>query len=105
MEQLEEMVVKGELDRVLLTLVQALEGYPELRVSRLAANRIRQGGTLNSSHLLDPDRSGIWPDGPHKVLDPDNNLVAMVAKSAAAETDGEDKQITFKTLRVFGPVL
>ncbi len=101
MKQLEEIVAKGELDRVLITVVRALEGYPEFRVSHLAAKKIRQGGTVNSTQVFDPDHSGAWPEGPCKVLDPDNNLVAMVAKLAH---DRQEEEFTFKTLRVFGPV-
>ena len=104
LEQLDETVARGELDQVLVTQAQALADYPELRVSDLAAKRIRQGGTLNSTHLLGPDLSQLWSVGPFKVLDSESNLVAMVEKTAKAVNDRQEKEITFKTLRVFGPV-
>jgi hypothetical protein len=37
-------------------------------------------------------------------LDPDNNLVAMVSKTAKAANDRQEEGIAFKTLRVFGAV-
>lgn len=101
LEQLEEVVSKSELDRLLISQVAALEGYPKLRVSHPAAKRIRQGGVLESAHLIDEYSGKSWPRGPAKVLDPDNQLVAMVVKSA---DDLPDKEIVFKTLRVFGNI-
>jgi hypothetical protein len=92
------------LHQVLITSVQALDCYPELRVSHLDAKRIRQGSTLDSSQSLDPGPSLGWPAGTYKVLDPDNNLVAMVSKTAKVANDGQEEGVTFKTLRVFGSV-
>ena len=104
LEQLDEIVKSGELDHVLITKARALAGYPELRVSHLTAKRIRQGGRLNPSHLLQPNHGQVWPRGPYKVVDPGSNLVAIVEKPAKAMNDGQKREITFKTLRVFGPV-
>jgi tRNA pseudouridine55 synthase len=104
LEQLEESMARGELHQLLITSVQALDCYPELRVSHLDAKRIRQGSTLDSIQFLDPGPSPGWPAGLHKILDPDNNLVAMVSKAAKAANDRQEGGVTFKTLRVFGPV-
>jgi tRNA pseudouridine55 synthase len=101
LEQLDEAVTRGELDQLLITQAEALAGYPELRVSHLAAQMIRQGGGLSSTHLLGPDRGAVWPGGPCKVLDPESNLVAMVEKSAVTQNDRQEREIKFKTLRVF----
>ncbi len=104
LEQLDLIVTKGELDQVLIAQAQALAGYPELRVSHLTAKRIRQGGGLNSAHILGPHRGRVWPGGPYKVLDPESNLVAMAERSTKAIEVRPEREITFKTLRVFGPV-
>jgi tRNA pseudouridine55 synthase len=99
LEQFKQVVGKGELSQRLITPSQALADYPELRVTYSTANNIRQGGSLNSTEFLDPKSSR---EGPYRVLDPDNNLVAMVAKSGQAVDDEHEGEITFKTLRVFG---
>ena len=104
LEQLEESMARGELHRLLMTSAQALDCYPKLRVSPLDAKRIRQGFTLDSIQFLDPGSSPGWPAGPYKVLDPDNNLVAMVSKAAKVANDRQEGGVTFKTLRVFGAV-
>ena len=104
LEQLEERLARGELHQLLITSVQALDCYPELRVSHLDAKRIRQGSSLDSIQFLGPGPSPGWPAGSYKVLDPDNNLVAMVSKAAKAANDGQEEGVTFKTLRVFGTV-
>jgi tRNA pseudouridine55 synthase len=94
----------GELHQLLITSVQALDSYPELRVSHLDAKRIRQGSTLDSIQFLDPGPGPGWPPGSYKVLDPDGDLVAMVSKVAKAANDRQEEGFTFKTLRVFGTV-
>jgi tRNA pseudouridine55 synthase len=104
LEQLEESMARGDLHQLLMTSAQALDCYPELRVSPLDAKRIRQGSTLDSIQFLDPGSSPGWPAGSYKVLDPDNNLVAMVSKAAKVANDRQEGGVTFKTLRVFGAV-
>jgi tRNA pseudouridine55 synthase len=104
LEQLEESIARGKLHQLLITSVQALACYPELRVSHLDAKRIRQGSTLDSIQFLDPGPSSGWPAGPYKILDPGNNLVAMVSQAAKAANDTQEGGVTLKTLRVFGPV-
>ncbi|PNV83643.1 MAG: tRNA pseudouridine(55) synthase TruB [Desulfobacteraceae bacterium] len=104
LEQLEESMARGELHQLLMTSAQALDCYTELRVSPLDAKRIRQGFTLDSIQFLDPGSSPGWPAGTYKVLDPDNNLVAMVSKAAKVANDRHEGGVTFKTLRVFGAV-
>jgi tRNA pseudouridine55 synthase len=104
LEQLEERLAMGELRQSLITPVQALYSYPELRVSHLDAKRIRQGSTLESIQFFGLGPGPGWPAGPQKVLDPDNNLVAMVSKVAKAANDGREEGVTLKTLRVFGTV-
>ncbi len=106
LEQLAEIMARGDLDQVLISSAQALAGYPELRVSHLAAKKIRQGGALSSTQFHDSKPGPVLlGEGPYKVLDPENNLVAMVSKSTKAANDGQEREITFKTLRVFGPVI
>jgi tRNA pseudouridine55 synthase len=100
-KEFKQVVEKGELGQRLITPAQALADYPELRVTYATADNIRQGVSLNSLEFLDPKSS---PEGPHRVLDPDNKLVAMVAKGGQAIQDGEEGEITFKTLRVFGRI-
>jgi tRNA pseudouridine55 synthase len=104
LEQLDEVLSRGELHQVVVAKAQALAGYPELRVSHSVAKTIRQGGRLKSTHLPDPDHGPVWPEGPYKVLDPEGNLVAMVEQSAETTTLWREREITFKTLRVFGRV-
>ena len=101
LKQFQQIVDKGELGQKLITPAQALSNYPELRVSYVAANAIRQGGRLNSREFLESELS---LEGPYRVLDPGNNLVAMVAKSGQGSSDGHEGEITLKTLRVFGPI-
>jgi tRNA pseudouridine55 synthase len=104
LKYLEEMVGKAELNRLLITPAEALAGYAGVRVSHLDAKRIRQGGTLDSTQLLGLEPGQDCVAGPLKVLDPDDNLVAMVSKAAKAANDRQDREIIFKTLRVFGSV-
>ncbi len=104
LEQLDEIMKAGELDEVMITKAQALAGYPEIRVSHLTAKRVRQGGRLGSNHLLQPNWGPVWPKGPYKVVDPGTKLVAIVDKPTEAINDGQKREITFKTLRVFRPV-
>ncbi|MCG6918872.1 MAG: tRNA pseudouridine(55) synthase TruB [Deltaproteobacteria bacterium] len=99
LEQFKEIVEKGELGPRLITPAEALADYPELRVSYGVANNIRQGGSPSSTEFFEPKPS---LEGPYRVLDPDNKLVAMVAKSGQASNGGHAGEITFKTLRVFG---
>jgi tRNA pseudouridine55 synthase len=101
LKQFKQIVDKGELGQRLITPAQALSNYPELKVSYVAANTIRQGGRLTSRECLDSEFS---LEGPYRVLDPGNELVAMVSKSAQGSSDGHEGEITFKTLRVFGPI-
>jgi tRNA pseudouridine55 synthase len=101
LEQFKQIVERDELGQRLITPAQALVDYPELRVTYAAAKNVRQGGNLNSTEFLDPKPR---LEGPYRVLDPDNNLVAMVSKSGQAFNDGREGEATFKTLRVFGLV-
>ena len=103
-EQLEQIVAADELTRVLITSAEALAGYPQLRVSHPDAKKIRQGCTLDSTQFVSPEPGQDWTSGPFKVLDPDENLVALVSKAAKVVNDSEDEEIIFKTLRVFGSV-
>ena len=57
---------------------------------------------MNSTHLLGQNR--VWLVGPYKVLDPEGNLVAMVEESDKDLNVRQEREIKFKTLRVFGPV-
>jgi tRNA U55 pseudouridine synthase TruB len=101
LEQFKQIVDKQELDQRLITPAQALSNYPELRVTYLAANNIRQGGSLNSREFLDP---GCRRRGPYRVLDPDNNLVAVVSPAGHGANKGHERETKFKALRVFGSI-
>ena len=104
LEELDEIVAGGKVAQVLIAQAEAVADYPELRVSHLDAKRIRQGGSLNSTHLLCSESRGVWQEGRYKVLDPEGKLVAMVEQSVQAMKDRQESEATFKTLRVFGPV-
>ena len=101
LEELKELVDKGQLGHRLITPAQALSHYPELRVSYVVADYLRQGGSLNLREFHDPESR---LEGPCRVLDPDNNLVAMVSKSDQEAKEWHEGEIKFKTLRVFGPI-
>ena len=101
LEEFKELVDRNELGQRLITPAQALVEYPVLRVSHLVAKNIRQGGSLNSEEFF---YSESRLEGPYRVLDPDNNLVAMVSKSVEAVKEGSGREFEFKTLRVFGPI-
>jgi tRNA pseudouridine55 synthase len=99
LEQFKHIVDRGELGQNLITPAKALSNYPEIRVTYLAANNIRQRGSLSSREFLATESS---LEGPYKVLDPDNNLVAIVSRVDEGSNDGHKGEIRFKTLRVFG---
>ena len=101
LEEFTELVDKGSLEQNLISPAQALSTYPEIRVTSMAAQNIRQGGRLNPGEFIIPECS---LEGPYRVLDPDNNLVAMVSKASQRANDDHQEEITFKTLRVFGPI-
>jgi tRNA pseudouridine55 synthase len=93
------IVAEGHLDRVMIPLSLALTSCPDLRVSHLEAKRLRQGVSLGRAELLGGNGGRGWPEGLYRVLDPDDHLVALVARSTR-ERAGEES--TFETLRVFG---
>jgi tRNA pseudouridine55 synthase len=101
LEELEAILAREELDRVLIPAARALEGYPGIHVSHLEARRIRQGGILGRAQLADYRKEESLSEGLYRLLDPDNQLVAMVAASVNASNSPVEGEITFKTLRVF----
>ena len=101
LEQFEQIVDKEEVYQRLITLAQALSDYPEIKVTYFAANNIRRGGSLNLREFLEPESR---PRGPYRVVDPDNKLVAIVSKAGQGATEGCEKEIKFKSLRVFGTI-
>jgi tRNA pseudouridine55 synthase len=101
LEQFKQIVDKQELDQRLITPAQALSNYPEIRVTYLAANSMRQGGSLTSRELLAPVSRR---EGPYRVLDPDNNLVAVVSQAGHGASKGDEGETKFKALRVFGAI-
>ena len=101
LEQFKQIVDKEEVNQRLITPAQALSNYPEIKVTYSAANNIRRGGRLNLREFFDPESR---PKGPYRVLDPDNNLVAVVSKAGQGANEGHEEEIKFKALRVFGSV-
>lgn len=97
--ELATTVAERHLDRVMIPLSLALTSCPDLRVSHLGAKRLRQGVSLGRAELLGGNGGRGWPEGLYRVLDPDDHLVALVARSTRERT-GEES--TFETLRVFG---
>jgi tRNA pseudouridine55 synthase len=93
------IVAEGRLDQVMIPLSLALRNYPDLRVSHLGARQLRQGVSLGRAEFLGANRGRGWPEGLYRVLDPDDQLVALVARSSKEQTGGEN---AFETLRVFG---
>jgi tRNA pseudouridine55 synthase len=104
LEQFEEILAREELDQVLISSARALKSYPSIRVGYLGARRIRQGGILSRAELVDQDGVDRLSERLYRVLDPDDQLVAMVATSISAGNSPREGQITFKTLRVFSKV-
>ena len=102
LEKLDGIVSKGELDQVLIPLAQALHDYPELRVSHPAAKKLRQGRILHGTEFQAGEHGRALLKGPYKVLDPEDNLVAMVVKSDdEALNNGEENTSKLEILRVF----
>jgi tRNA pseudouridine55 synthase len=100
LERLDEIVAAGKVDRVLIHPARALEAYPELRVSRSAAEKVRRGVILGANEVLGAFPDEGWPEGPYRVLDTNDDLVAMVTRDGGA--DGEQEgEMRFKPLRVF----
>ena len=56
---------------------------------------------MNVREFLEPESR---PRGPYRVVDPDNKLVAIVSKAGQGATEGCEKEIKFKSLRVFGAI-
>jgi tRNA pseudouridine55 synthase len=97
--QLAAVVARGHLNRVIIPSAQALKRFPDLRVSHLGARRLRQGVALGRAEPLGDNAGRGWSEGLYRVLDPDDQLVALVARSNTEQT-GEE--VAFETLRVFG---
>lgn len=98
--ELDGLVAKGNLGQVLIPSAEALHDYPALRVSYLAAEKIRQGGALNETEFQEPGVGGALEKGPYKILDPEDNLVAIVAKPDD-KTLNDGKENRLEILRVF----
>ena len=101
LEQFKQIVDEEEVNQRLITPAQALSSYPAIKVNYLAANNIRRGVSLKLREFFEPESR---PEGPYRVLDPDNNLVAMVSKAVQGANDGKEEEIKFRALRVFGPI-
>jgi tRNA pseudouridine55 synthase len=92
-------VAAGQLTRLMVPAAEALKEFPDLRVSYLGARRLRQGVALERAEPLGDNGGRGWAQGLYRVLDPDDQLVALVARSNRAQM-GEEPP--FETLRVFG---
>jgi tRNA pseudouridine55 synthase len=92
-------VAAGQLTRIMIPAAEGLKEFPDLRVSHAGARRLRQGVTLGRAEPLGDNGGRGWPPGLYKVLDPDDHLVALVARS---NTEQMGEKASFETLRVFG---
>ena len=92
-------VAAGQLTRLMIPAAEALKEFPDLRVSHMAARRLRQGVALGRAEPLGDNDGRGWPQGLYRVLDPDDKLVALVARS---NTEPMGEEAPFETLRVFG---
>jgi tRNA pseudouridine55 synthase len=102
LEKLDGIVSKGELHQLLIPLAQALSDYPELRVSHPVAKQLRQGRIFHGFELQAGECGRALPKGPYRALDPEDNLVAMVAKSDDESlNNGEENTCKLEILRVF----
>lgn len=97
--QLAAAVAEGRLDQVMIPAGRALKEFPDLRVSHVGARRLRQGVALGLAEPLGDNGGRGWPEGLYRVLDPDDQLVALVARS---NTEQMGEEVAFETLRVFG---
>lgn len=79
LEELDEILANGDIHRVMIPPVQALESYPELRVSSGEARRMRQGQGLESASSRDILARHQRTEGVYKVVDADGQLVGIVA--------------------------
>jgi len=89
----------GQLTRIMIPAAEGLKEFPDLRVSHVGARRLRQGVALGRAEPMGDNDGRGWPPGLYKVLDPDDRLVAVVARANTAQM-GE--KASFETLRVFG---
>lgn len=97
--ELAAAVAAGQLTRLMIPAAEALKGFPDLRVSHVGARRLRQGVALGRAEPLGDNGGRGWPQGLYRVLDPDNQLVALVAR---LNTEPMGEEAPFETLRVFG---
>jgi len=97
--ELAEAVAAGHLTRIMIPAAEGLKEFPDLRVSHMGARRLRQGVALGRAEPLGDNDGRGWPPGLYRVLDPDDQLVAVVARS---DTEQIGEKASFETLRVFG---
>jgi len=97
--ELAAAVAAGQLTRIMIPAAGGLKEFPDLRVSHVGARRLRQGVALGQAGLLSDNGGRGWPLGLYRVLDPDDQLVALVARS---NTEQMGEKASFETLRVFG---
>jgi tRNA U55 pseudouridine synthase TruB len=69
-------VAAGQLTRLMIPAAEALKEFPDLRISHMAARRLRQGVALGRAEPLGDNGGRGWPQGLYRVLDPDDKLVA-----------------------------
>ena len=92
-------VAAGQLTRLMIPAAEALKEFPDVRVSHVGARRLRQGVALGRAEPLGDNGGRGWPQGLYRVLDPDDQLVALVAR---LNTEPMGEEAPFATLRVFG---
>ncbi|MBR4859516.1 MAG: tRNA pseudouridine(55) synthase TruB [Clostridia bacterium] len=71
-EELEEKMKNGEIEKVLIPVDKALEEYPVIKVSEAQARRFRNGGELDLQRLKYPRMLGIF-----RIYDPEGNFIGL----------------------------
>ena len=72
LEELEEKMKNGEIEKVLIPVDKALEDYAVITVTEAQAKRFRNGGELDLQRLKYPRMLGVF-----RVYDPEGNFIGL----------------------------
>ena len=72
LEELEEKMKNGEIEKVLIPVDKALEDYAVITVTEAQAKRFRNGGELDLQRLKYPRMLGIF-----RIYDPEGNFIGL----------------------------